>query len=304
MIQLGQSIPAESGNATQPSSILIVDDNSTNRIMLSRYVSRLGYKPTLAENGKQALEKLKREPFDLVLLDVEMPELNGYEVLAQLKTDLGLRDLPVIMISALEELESVVKCIELGAEDYLPKPFNPILLKARINASLARKSWHDQEQTYLRTIQAEQAKSEALLLNILPRSVAEQLKAGQKNVAESFEAVTVLFADIVSFTPFASQISASELVELLNKIFTTFDNLVEQFGLEKIKTIGDAYMAVAGLPVACSDHAQRAVELALAMQEAMPDFSSGTSDEPLKLRIGLHSGPVIAGIIGTKKIQL
>src|SRR5947209_15966083 len=123
-------------SSTPTSSLLVVDDNSMNRIMLSRYITKLGYRSSLAENGQQALEKLQAEPFDLVLLDVQMPEMDGYQVLEQLKADPRLRDIPVIMISAVDELESVVTCIELGAQDYLPKPFNPVLLRARLSLTL------------------------------------------------------------------------------------------------------------------------------------------------------------------------
>jgi two-component system cell cycle response regulator len=134
------------------SSLLVVDDNSMNRIMLSRYIAKLGYQATLAENGRQALEKLQCEPFDLVLLDVEMPEMDGYEVLEHLRANPRLRDIPVIMISAVEELESVVKCIELGAQDYLPKHFDPVLLNARISACLEKKRLRDQEVAYLQHV--------------------------------------------------------------------------------------------------------------------------------------------------------
>ncbi|TMD45401.1 MAG: response regulator [Chloroflexi bacterium] len=138
--------------STPASSLLVVDDNSMNRIMLSRYITKLGYQATLAENGRQALDKLQGEPFDLVLLDVQMPEMDGYQVLEHLKADPRLRDIPVIMISAVEELESVVRCIELGAQDYLPKPFNPVLLRARLSASLERKWLRDQEVDYLQQV--------------------------------------------------------------------------------------------------------------------------------------------------------
>ena len=134
------------------SSLLVVDDNSMNRIMLSRYITKLGYQATLVENGRQALEKLQAEQFDLVLLDVQMPEMDGYQVLEQLKADPRLGDIPVLMISAVEELESVVKCIELGAQDYLPKPFNPVLLRARLTACLGRKRLRDQEVDYLQQV--------------------------------------------------------------------------------------------------------------------------------------------------------
>jgi two-component system cell cycle response regulator len=156
------------------SSLLVVDDNSMNRIMLSRYISKLGYLATLAENGRQALEKLQGESFDLVLLDVEMPEMDGYQVLEHLKADTRLRDIPVIMISAVEELESVVKCIELGAQDYLPKPFNPVLLRARLTACLERKRLRDQEVDYLQQVGRVTAAATAIKANTFqPESLDE-----------------------------------------------------------------------------------------------------------------------------------
>jgi DNA-binding response OmpR family regulator len=163
-------MPGEVTTTNQPlsipaSSLLVVDDNSMNRIMLSRYITKLGYQASLAENGRQALEKLQGEPFDLVLLDVEMPEMDGYQVLEQLKANTRLRDIPVIMISAVEELESVVRCIELGAQDYLPKPFNPVLLRARLNACLERKRLRDQEIDYLQQVGRVTAAAAAIKTN-------------------------------------------------------------------------------------------------------------------------------------------
>jgi len=151
--------------STPASSLLVVDDNSMNRIMLSRYITKLGYQATLAENGRQALDKLQGEPFDLMLLDVQMPEMDGYQVLEHLKADPRLRDIPVIMISAVEELESVVRCIELGAQDYLPKPFNPVLLRARLSASLERKWLRDQEVDYLQQVGRVTAAAAAIRAN-------------------------------------------------------------------------------------------------------------------------------------------
>jgi two-component system, cell cycle response regulator len=148
----GEAATTTQSPSTRASSLLVVDDNSVNRIMLSRYISKLGYQATLAENGRQALDKLGNEPFDLMLLDVQMPEMDGYQVLEHLKADPSLRDIPVIMISAVEEIESVVRCIELGAQDYLPKPFNPVLLRARLMACLERKWLRDQEVDYLQQV--------------------------------------------------------------------------------------------------------------------------------------------------------
>jgi two-component system cell cycle response regulator len=148
----GEATTTNQPSSTPASSLLVVDDNSMNRIMLSRYITKLAYRSSLAENGRQALERLQAEPYDLVLLDVQMPEMDGYQVLEHLKADPRLRDIPVIMISAVDELVSVVKCIELGAQDYLPKPFNPVLLRARLTACLERKWLHDQEVDYLQQV--------------------------------------------------------------------------------------------------------------------------------------------------------
>src|SRR5512139_3553030 len=128
-----------------PAKILVVDDTEMNRDMLSTLVQADGHKASIAENGRIGLELIKTEPFDLVLLDVMMPEINGYQVLEQLTADPDLRAIPVIVLSALDEIGSVVRCIELGAEDYLPKPFDPVLLRARIGACLEKKRLRDQE---------------------------------------------------------------------------------------------------------------------------------------------------------------
>jgi adenylate cyclase len=284
--------------------LLVVDDNEMNRDLLSRRLHRQGYELVTAENGRQALEKMRSHPFDLVLLDIMMPEMNGYEVLETMKSDAELRYLPVIMISALGDIDSVVRCIELGAEDYLFKPFNPILLKARIGACLEKKRLRDQEQAMLKSLQEEQEKSEKLLLNVLPEAIAERLKQGCKTIADNFAEVTVLFADIVGFTGLAAQLTPTDLVDLLNRIFSTFDQLVERHGLEKIKTIGDSYMAVGGLPTPRPDHAEAIAEMALDMQEAIAHLNAVPllpHLPPLTLRIGINTGPVGAGVIGTKK---
>ena len=166
MTQTQREAPTTNPSPSTPaSSLLVVDDNRMNRTMLSRYMTKLGYQATLAENGRQALDKLQGEPFDLMLLDVQMPEMDGYQVLEHLKADPRLRDIPVIMISAVEELESVVRCIELGAQDYLPKPFNPVLLRARLSASLERKWLRDQEVDYLQQVGRVTAAAAAIRAN-------------------------------------------------------------------------------------------------------------------------------------------
>jgi class 3 adenylate cyclase len=280
--------------------VLVVDDHLDNREILYHHLMLEGHTVATAANGKEALELMETDSFDLILLDIMMPIMNGYEVLEHLKANQNQNRIPVVVISARDDMNSVVRCIELGAEDYLTKPFNTVLLRARINASLDKKRFHDLQRQYLRQLEVERERSERLLLNILPEAIAEQLKNGQQVVADTFNNVTVLFADIVDFTPLASQLHPDDLVILLNNIFSTFDRLAEQHGLEKIKTIGDAYMVVGGLPTPRNDHAETVASMALAMQEAIGRFDR-TNKKPFEMRIGIASGPVVAGVIGTKK---
>lgn len=281
-------------------SVLVVDDNEVNRDLLARRLQRQGHLVTVAEDGLQALELMRSEPFDLVLLDIMMPQMNGYQVLENLKADEQLRYIPVIMISAVDDIDSIVRCIELGAEDYLSKPFNPVLLKARISACLEKKRLRDQEQAYLQELNEEKEKSERLLLNILPQAIAQRLKQGETTIADSFSDVTVMFADLVGFTKLSTHLSPAELVELLNRIFSEFDKLADRYGLEKIKTIGDAYMVVGGLPTPSENHAEAIASMAIDIQAAIAKMRT-KGDQPLSIRIGINTGPVEAGVIGTKK---
>ncbi len=280
--------------------LLLVDDDATNRDLFVRRLEKQGYTVSTAENGRLALEKLHKGHYDLVLLDILMPEMNGYEALQVMKSDDHLRHIPVIMISALDEMESVIRCIEGGAEDYLSKPFDPVLLRARIGACLEKKMLRDHERETLKKLEIEQEKSERLLLNVLPKPIAERLKLHEKTIADNFAGVTVLFADIANFTQLSTRLSPSELVGMLNKIFTVFDHITSKRGLEKIKTIGDNYMVVGGLPIAREDHAEVVADLAIEMRSAIRNFQSADG-EPLTMRIGINSGPVVAGVIGSSK---
>jgi class 3 adenylate cyclase len=284
----------------EPDRVLIVDDNEVNRDLLAKRLQRQGYEVTVASNGFEALELMGSMSLDLVLLDIMMPQMNGYQVLETLKADPALRHIPVVMISAVNDIDSIVRCIELGAEDYLSKPFNPVLLKARINACLEKKRLRDQEQAYLKKLAEEQEKAERLLLNILPEAIAQRLKRGESTIADSFADVTVLFADIVNFTKLSANLSPAQLVEILNEIFSAFDELAEKYKLEKIKTIGDAYMVVGGLPTPRSDHAEAIANMALDMQKIIGQFRL-QGNEPVQMRAGINTGAVEAGVIGTKK---
>jgi class 3 adenylate cyclase/CheY-like chemotaxis protein len=287
--------------------ILIIDDNRMNRRQLQVLLAQQGHQVQMAETGERGLEILNTHPIDVILLDLVMPGMDGFEVFDRLKHTPSLEHIPVIMISAQDELTSIIRAIELGAADYLPRPFDPVLLKARINSSLASKQLRDLEQMHLRQvqdllgrIQVEQEKSEMLLRSILPASIVERLKIDADIIADSHDDVTVLFADLVGFTEMASQVSASEVVALLDEVFSVFDVRAARLGVEKIKTIGDAYLAAAGLPTQNPEHAEIVAELALGMLEDIQSLSVRLGQN-LRVRIGLHSGPVVAGIIGRRK---
>ena len=282
--------------------LLAVDDDDMNREMLVRRLRKIGYDVNEASNGREALTKLKEGNYDLVLLDILMPDLDGFQTLEFMKANPRLKHIPVIMLTALDDVDSNVRCIEAGAEDYVPKPFNPVILRARITASLEKKRLRDQEQAYLDQLQVERAKTERLLLNVLPKAIAERLKAGQRTIVDSFIDSTVLFADIVGFTRIASKQSPHRTVQLLNEIFSGFDRIAEQLELEKIKTIGDAYMLVSGVPSIRADHAEACANAAFEMIEAVRVFNRRHQLE-WSIRVGMNSGPVVAGIIGTKKFS-
>lgn len=417
-------------------SILVVDDTPNNLRLLSSLLTEQGYKVRSVVNGPMALTACRAAPPDLILLDINMPQMNGYEVCEKLKSDELTAEIPVIFISALDEVIDKVKAFQVGGIDYITKPFQFEEVKVRLethltlrtlqkklraqneqlqqeirerkiaedkyrsivenavegifqsnlegrylsaNPALARLFGYQTPEELIETItdigqqvyvqpkrreefiaymqvfnevtdfesevyrqdgstlwisenarsvkdetgkflyfegitiditerkkaedelMRERKKSERLLLNVLPQTIAERLKRESHPIAETFSEVSVLFADLVNFTNLSAQIPAKELVSLLNQIFSLFDRLAEHHGLEKIKTIGDAYMAAAGLPHTKMNHAQAVADMALDMQQAIAQFFS-PNGEAFQLRIGLNTGPVIAGVIGTKRL--
>jgi adenylate cyclase len=307
---ISTSTPSELIDSIHLMHVLVVDDSRTLRMLLIRELNAIGIvKITEAVNGQDAMNKIHAEQFDLMLIDMEMPELDGLEVLKLVKADALLRYLPVIVISGAEQFDKTVECIQVGAEDYLPKPFNSVLLRARVFSSLEKKRLRDIDQGRIVELQKEkellsleQMKTDKLMLNILPKPIADRLKRGESNIAGNYPEVTVLFSDLVGFTKMSSQKSAGDLVKLLNDLFSRFDQRAEGLGLEKIKTIGDAYMAVGGLPIPRSDHADICAEMALGMFDDLVEFNQ-QYDAELAMRIGLNTGPVVAGVIGFTKFS-
>src|SRR5436190_2937839 len=287
--------------ATELPRILIVDDNEDNRYTLQLLLETDGHERIAsAASGSEAIALIEKEKFSLVLLDLMMPDMNGDEVLKQIKSDPDKRDIPVVMISADTDVEKVSRCIELGADDYLPKPFNPTILRARIGAALRRHSLRALENEYVGKIETEKRHSENLLRNILPVEIATRLRNGESNIADHFDDATVVFADVVGFGKITARMKAYEIVGCLNQLFSEFDKLAEDAGIEKIKTIGDNYMAVSGVPTPRSNHARMAAKFALDMVAATGRLRSRLP-VPFPIRVGLHSGPVMAGVIGTRR---
>ncbi|HET7746607.1 MAG TPA: adenylate/guanylate cyclase domain-containing protein [Vicinamibacteria bacterium] len=275
--------------------ILVVDDNPVNRDMLSRRLQREGHFAVAVENGRQALDMVREHPFDLVLLDILMPEMNGYQVLEAMKGDDDLRHIPVIMISALDEVESVVRCLEIGAEDYLPKPFNPVILRARIGASLEKKRLRDRQVVHLRQIEEEKRRADELLHVILPHEIVMELKEKNEVTPRRHEDVAVLFCDIVGFTPYSASRQPEEIVHALQLLFEAYEDLAERHRMYKIKTIGDSFMSTANLITPVDNPVATAVSCGLDMVKAAKTLPAGWD-----VRVGIHAGPVVAGVVGRK----
>src|SRR5258708_14163342 len=287
--------------ATDLPGILICEDQGDDLYMLALLPETDGHERISSPaSGNEAIALIEKEKFSLVLLDLMMPDLNGDEVLRLIKSDPDKRDIPVVMISADTDAEKVSQCIELGADDYLPKPFNPSILRARIGAALRRHSLRALENEYLGKIENEKRHSETLLRNILPAEIVPRLRNGESNIADHFDDATVIFADVVGFGKITARMKAYEIVACLNQVFSEFDKLAEEAGIEKIKTIDDNYMTVCGLPTPRPNHARLAAKFGLDMIGATARLRSRLP-VPFTIRVGLHSGPVMAGVIGTRK---
>ncbi len=273
--------------------VLVVDDEEVNRALLRDPLETHGYEIIEAENGEQALQQVARRQPDLILLDVMMPRMDGFEVCRRLKSDARTAHIPILMVTALSERMERMMGIAAGASDFLTKPVDLQELTLRVGHAAHAKHLFDQ-------LQAEQARAEHLLLNTLPRPIAERMKKGEVNIADQHPDVTVLVADLVGFTTLAAHIGPDQVVYLLNEIFSGFDLLTEKHGLEKIKTIGDAYMVAGGLPLPRPGHAEAIADLALDLMAETEKFNRDYNSS-IHLRIGISTGSVVAGVIGRRR---
>jgi class 3 adenylate cyclase len=280
-------------------TILVVDDTPQNLSLMSDLLEGL-YNVKLAPSGARALKIASTNPPDLVLLDIMMPEMDGYTVCRELKANPACKDIPVIFVTAMHEIEDEEAGLALGAVDYLTKPISPPIVLARVRNQLALKDAADKmrEQTHL--LEQERTRATELLHNILPVDIAAELSASGKVRPVRHEAVSILFTDFSGFTQTSATMPADRMVAELNDIFAAFDDICDELGVEKIKTIGDAFMAVAGVPKACTDHAQRCVRAGLRMAEYL-DKRNRDAAFKWSLRIGIHSGPVVSGVVGKRK---
>jgi class 3 adenylate cyclase len=269
--------------------VLVVDDNRLNRLKLARGLEQQGYAVNTAENGREALEMLRSTSFELLLLDIMMPEMDGFQVLEEMKSDPGLRDIPVIVISALEEMDSVVKCIEMGAEDHMPKPFDPTLLNARIGASLEKKRLRDEVVEQLNFIRD-------IFGKYVPESIAKQIVAGKGILEPTQTTATILYTDIESFTSIAESIPPKQVVQMLNEYFPAVIEPITRYGGVVNQFQGDAMLVTFNIPIQDSQHADHAVNAALEIQELLKGTTfAGVA---LRTRIGINTGEVIAGNVG------
>lgn len=279
--------------------VLVVDDDPLNRAILSKGLERDGHVVRAVSTGEDALVSLRDDPADVVLLDVVMPGMDGVQVLEELKGDPGLREVPVIMISALDDYDHVVRCIELGAEDYLPKPFDPVLLRARVNAGLARARLNALERERVRDVFA-RFLPETVVDDVLARSDGDLRLGGVRLVG------TALFTDLRGFTSFAEATSPDRVVDVLNRYFEEMSSAILDSGGTLLAYLGDGILAVFGAPITADDHADRALRAAREMlYERLPRFNDWLKaegfGEGFEMGIGISSGPFMSGNVGSER---
>jgi adenylate cyclase len=260
-------------------TLLVVDDNEADRAMLSRQLRRQGHTVSLAENGRQALEKLHTREFDVVLLDVMMSGMDGFEVLRRLKAVAVTQNVPVIMLSAMDETDAIVRCLELGAADYLAKPFSPAILQARVEACLANKRMSDQLRKYTGWL--------------FGKTLFSQAVAAPGSLDLSRQERTILFADIRGFTHWSERHAPEEAVALLNRYFEAAERIWTNSSVIKTEYTGDEIMGV--FPAA-----QDAVRIAQALRL---DLGRLLGEVELGIGVGLHIGPVIEGLMGGAEVK-
>lgn len=291
---------SERNGATPPGTVLVVDDSRMNRATLRRLLERLGHEVLEAENGRQALATMRdgTRRVDVVLLDLIMPELDGFETLQQVKADPVLASIPVIVVSGLDDLDSVVRCVEMGAADFLPRPIKPALLRARVGASLADKRLRDENADLLATV----ARQRTELARFLSPQVAELVSSpdGEALLNGHRRAVTAVFCDLRGFTAFAETAEPEELLGVLREYHGAIGRRVVEFEGTLEHFAGDGVHIFFNDPILQEDHPLRAVKMALALRDDVAQLAAGWRRRgyDLGFGVGIAAGHATAGRIG------
>jgi adenylate cyclase len=309
---------------TARGSLLVIDDDPVVRSMLSRSLEEGGHQVATAKDGREGLDMARAEAFDVILLDVLMPGLDGYEVLEELRKDRTLRHIPVVMITALDDIESAVRCIELGADDYLPKPIDPVVLGARINAGLTKKRLHDLEMQHVEEVDRLNRRLEARveeqmaelvrtgeLKRFMPHQVAEGLLAGQLRSSEGFERrkLTLLFTDMVGFTDLSDSLEPEELSEVLNEYLQEMTAVAVAHGGTLDNYIGDGVMVIFGAPRRADEQVQAwaAIQAAFEMKRRSEELAEAIRARgipaDLRIRVGVNTGHCTVGVFGSDLLR-
>jgi len=307
----GLALNSAAVTGNEGDSILVVDDNAINRDLLSRCLERQGHTVQAAHNGRKALEMIATRAFDLVLLDIAMPEMTGYEVLQHLKNSETWRDLPVIMISALDEMDSVVRCIELGAEDYLPKPFNPVLLRNRVGDFLEKRRLRNlrvEQQQQLIELNLALKRRNRFIRDTFGRYLSDEivdtiLKEGGLRIKGEKRRATILMADLRGFTSISERLPAEHVVTMINIYLEIMTEIIQKYQGTIDEFIGDGILVIFGAPILRPDDPLRAVACAVEMQLAMTSVNERNRQSgypEVALGIGINTGDVVVGNIGSK----
>lgn len=288
--------PSRPRETAVPGNILVVDDNVELCRAMQSWLSEMGHNVATAFGGAAAIEYVQQHPVDLILLDLHMDGLNGAQVLDAIKQDYALRSIPVVMLSSITDLSAVAECIRNGADDFLHRNCDKIILEARVSSCLFRIRMRRNELALHRQIRKAKADADRLLHQVFPYTIAEELRTSGRVQPREYDNVAVMFCDIVGFTSYCAGKKARVVVNDLNELFSSYDDITRRYQIEKIKTIGDCFMVTAGLLRRFTNPVLTCLECAEEMRNVARTVGPGW-----KVRIGIHAGPVVAGMVGRQK---
>lgn len=276
-------------------SILVVDDLKDNHVLIKMGLRSEEVVLYHAYNGKQALEMISQASPDIILMDIQMPDMDGFEVTRQIKEMPEWKSVPVLFMSALKDIQNILKCYEAGGVDYISKPFKvpEVLARIRTHITIAKLQ---------RELAIERDRMQSILINMLPSHYIDQLKAGSTPQPELQSNVVIAFADFQNFTSMSQVLGPEESIVHLNHLFFGFDEIAFTFGLERVKTLGDGYFAIMNRYPDPTSNALSTVAAMIRMIDYVNYYNSRQTKVEWKLRTGVHIGEVVTGIVGFQKI--